>query len=314
MGILMETSPPAASDPAAAASWTYRLFGLDVRSEIELAAAPQTGGGEPDIQILRRTITPPQSTFGAEPYVAFEEGLSYFYWSTIGAFTVRGRSLIEVDPIPSASDELLALPLMGTVIATLLHQRGTLVLHASAVDIAGQGVAFLGDKGAGKSTTIAAFVAAGHGLITDDVLALDMSGAKEPRFAAGFREIKLCEDAASRSHLTNATYAQSPHPEYRKVQVRLPETVGAAARRLYVLSRGPELAIKPLSRPEALWAFVRYSHGARFGPSLLQGPAAAAHLRLCAQAAENVDVRRLEIPEDPNILESAVALIEADLA
>ena len=46
-------------------------------------------------------------------------------------------------------------------------------LHATAVVVDGEAVAFLGDCGYGKSTLGAAFLARGFPLLTDDVLALE---------------------------------------------------------------------------------------------------------------------------------------------
>ena len=60
----------------------------------------------------------------------------------------------------------------------LLQQRGYLVLHASAVAAGGTAVAFLGHAGWGKSTTAAALYAQGYGLVTDDVLAVEMSSGR----------------------------------------------------------------------------------------------------------------------------------------
>ena len=55
----------------------------------------------------------------------------------------------------------------------LLHQRGRMVLHASAVNINDGAVAFMGHNGAGKSTTTFSFMASGYPLVADDILSLE---------------------------------------------------------------------------------------------------------------------------------------------
>ena len=61
---------------------------------------------------------------------------------------------------------------LGPVMGVALRLRGMVCLHASAVVIDGQAVALIGESGAGKSTTAAAFAKRGHPVMTDDVLAL----------------------------------------------------------------------------------------------------------------------------------------------
>ena len=48
-----------------------------------------------------------------------------------------------VDPLPGVEDSLLRLPLLGAVFSAVIHQRGFLGLHASAVAIDGHAVEFL---------------------------------------------------------------------------------------------------------------------------------------------------------------------------
>jgi len=50
--------------------------------------------------------------------------------------------------------------------------RGVTCLHASAVAFEDRSVAFVGQTGAGKSTTAAAFAQQGYGVISDDIVAL----------------------------------------------------------------------------------------------------------------------------------------------
>lgn len=66
--------------------------------------------------------------------------------------------------------------LLGPVLGYVLRRLGVLSLHASAVVIDRQVFAFCGAPGAGKSTTAAAFALRGHSAMTDDVLALRLTG------------------------------------------------------------------------------------------------------------------------------------------
>jgi energy-coupling factor transporter ATP-binding protein EcfA2 len=62
--------------------------------------------------------------------------------------------------------------LLGPILGFILRSRGVICLHASAVAVEGRAIAFVGQAGAGKSTTAAAFACLGYPVLTDDVLAL----------------------------------------------------------------------------------------------------------------------------------------------
>ena len=63
--------------------------------------------------------------------------------------------------------------LLGTVLAFWLEREGFPALHASAVAIAKQAVAFLSHSGNGKSTLAAGFIQAGAAFLSDDILAIE---------------------------------------------------------------------------------------------------------------------------------------------
>ena len=86
----------------------------------------------------------------------------YRFWDEIGAFKISNGSEIIVNPSVNINQRILRSFILGTVFASLLHQRGLLILHASAVNINNE--AFLGDKGCGKSTTAMAFCNEGYPL------------------------------------------------------------------------------------------------------------------------------------------------------
>ena len=62
--------------------------------------------------------------------------------------------------------------LLGPVLGLLLRFRGVTCLHASAVAFGDRAVAFVGNEGAGKSTTAAALARKGCAVLSDDVVAL----------------------------------------------------------------------------------------------------------------------------------------------
>src|SRR6185369_1913510 len=80
------------------------------------------------------------------------------------------------------------------VLSILFHQRGHLVLHASAVVIDNAAVVFLGAKGYGKSTLAAHLQVRGHQLISDDIVPVNFIEDRALT-TPGYPRIKLFEDS-----------------------------------------------------------------------------------------------------------------------
>ena len=85
--------------------------------------------------------------------------------------------------------------LLGPILGWVLRLRGVTCLHASAVVVDGQVLAFVGDAGAGKSTTAAAFAQAGYGVLSDDVVAL-VDGGHHFLVQPAYPRIRLWSDSA----------------------------------------------------------------------------------------------------------------------
>lgn len=290
----------------------YEMFGLTVASDIEMPQMRPARGDGTDLVIRRTPIDHPLR--GASGAVAdFGPDRQYLGWETVGGFLVAGDDLIEVDPNPGVSDFLVALPLLGSVMATLLQRRGHFVLHASAAAIGGRGIALLGDKGAGKSTTVGAVVAAGHALLSDDVVALDFVDGV--RIVPAYSQLKLWEAAATGIGLAGLERQARLHPSIDKSQFNLAtgfsdEAVPLA--RLYVLRRGERAAILPLDPKAGLEALMRYSYMGRFGEAGF-GSAIGLHFRRAAELANAGRVCVLDVPQGVETIPRAIAAIAADL-
>jgi hypothetical protein len=99
------------------------------------------------------------------------DGLTYLLWPGLFEFVVSadGRR-VAGRPLADASPEAFRTYLLSQVISFALLGQGIESLHATVLEVEGGAVAFLGDCGYGKSTLAAAFLGAGHRLLTDDLL------------------------------------------------------------------------------------------------------------------------------------------------
>ena len=231
-----------------------------------------------------------------------------------GTFYVRGGLEISVEPAPDADEDLLRLFVLGPALALLLYQRGLLVLHASAVSVAGYGAAFLGYPGQGKSTTAAALYARGHNLVADDAVAvqLDPDHGGRPILWPGFPQVKLWPEASASLGVPPAEL-HSLHRTYVKQALRLNRNFSVdplPLGRLYVLAEGEVRGVERLPPQEAVIELVRHS----FATRLLSSRPGGAHFSRCAALAKSMPVHRLSRPRDLEELSLLAALVERDLA
>ena len=139
---------------------------------------------------------PLQISSGGTRWVLLEDQSLFLQWPGIFEFKISGdghlivaRHLREPD---AAEFETL---LLGPVISFALLKLGVEQIHATAVVIDGEAVAFVGESAFGKSTLAASFVRAGFRLLTDDLLVITPA---EGRLWAhpGPKRIKLFPETA----------------------------------------------------------------------------------------------------------------------
>ena len=86
--------------------------------------------------------------------------------------STRDGSIHELAFEPHVSERERVKLGRGTARLLLAQLSGAIGLHASAVDVGGQAIVFVGRSGQGKSTLAAAFVARGAKLLADDAVLL----------------------------------------------------------------------------------------------------------------------------------------------
>ncbi len=187
-----------------ASSYRYRLFGLRIASEWEIASlrpVAETFDAPPDVEIERGEVRLPKDLERIDGIEVSVGGESCFLSiAECGVFELRSGSKIVMEPAPGVTAEQVNLYLLGSVFGLLLHQRGLLPFHCNAVELDGAAFLFCGESGAGKSTLAAHFVERGFDLLSDDVCALRFDAEGALVAAAGVPRLKLWRDTLDLFH------------------------------------------------------------------------------------------------------------------
>lgn len=162
---------------------TYGVYGITLRSQIQLALPESTGAGLAEIDLRMEAPSffkneidgaPLKwSQFSTYQYAHLKDGSSYVRWDGLGEFWVSsdGR-FIACGRLSDCPEESFQVYLLGQALSFALVKCGFEPFHATCVVMNGEAVAFLGDSGFGKSSLAAHCLKMGDRLLTDDLLLL----------------------------------------------------------------------------------------------------------------------------------------------
>ena len=297
----------------------YKTYGLNIHSTLPLPELVPATETEADVVIkfgkIDRSLLK-INRLGFYFYMTAES--VYFFWDDVGAFLIRNGKEIVIDPYSGVEERLLRLPLLGAVLSVLLHQRGFLSLHASAVEINGGAVVFLGGRGWGKSTLAATLYARGHQLIADDLVGLDIGSTRHPMVLPGFPQLKLLPEAAASALGDDPETLPRVAIGYEKRARRGIDRFSDKSlplKGIYELSKGSDLELKPLQPQEAIIQVIANSYIARVASQLLQGRGrTSSHFLQCTSLINNVPVYRIERPQSLALVPAVAQLVEEHLA
>lgn len=157
----------------------YWAFGLTLQSDISFDTVLQPSSAPVDV-VISENLVPEKANQQTRVYrrgVQAKFGTSnqdlLLNWAGIGRFKSSEGKRIDYHNL-GTDEGTLRLFLLSEVIGLTLFQRGLFLLHGSAVQVGNEAFVFLGIPGAGKSTTAAAFAKAGHIVLSDDLVAIQL--------------------------------------------------------------------------------------------------------------------------------------------
>jgi hypothetical protein len=287
----------------------YRAFGLRLQSVLPLPELYPDDDADGPVDVAVR-LAPAPLPDAPEILSDVRADADQFWMDVprVGRFSVRNGSEMVVDAHPDVTEGDVRAYLLGSAMGALLHQRGRLPLHASAVQVGTRAVAFIAPAGYGKSTLAMYLQHHGHRVICDDICAVDV-GSGRARLWPGLRNLKLWR--ASLGAIAKTPDGLEPVlvdiDKYR-VPVEAPaddRAVDLAA--VVLLDWGEAPGITALPGAEAVGALVANTfRGQLVAPMGRQ----AAHWRQCLDLFGVAGVHRLVRPRALNRLDEASALVE----
>lgn len=165
----------------------YRIFDVVVQSEIELPELDSEACGAPDHILTMAPASKLEAQYDwlqiwyrdddrtrVDSCVAKANGGYRMRFCGQADFLILGDGhQIVCEPHGDTPVETIRHLFLDQIVPRILGQRGEVVLHASAVELApGIGIAFIGKSGWGKSTLATSFREVGARLLCDDCLQL----------------------------------------------------------------------------------------------------------------------------------------------
>lgn len=277
-------------------------FGAETKSDLHIQFLDQPGdvNGDPagetlwyTTDILNEHGDPALKIWrgksAGEYFIRYFNGLTFRIDAAISRVHVHCTQKIDQEEVCSF--------LLGPVMGIVLRMKGTLCLHASAVEIDGKAVAFGGPMGVGKSTTAAIFAKNGHAVLADDIVPLKKSGMS---FLAhpGYPFLNLMPDSMALVFQSRER-TQSADAEIEKVQLSLdgkplrfqsqPLPTGA----IYILEQSDYQSAAPVitpTRPQE--AFIALA-SETYANKILDSEMRTGEFRVLGELANSVPVRRL---------------------
>lgn len=178
----------------------YQIYGLNVKSEIELPEAyeiSETTNVDVTIGygIIPEFILDKKSN--GKYSSVFQREYSWVYYEAEGDFLMRQGKEIIVALANQYNIKHIRAIILGTCLGNILYQRDTIAIHGGAVVFGDKAVVVSGISGAGKSTVSMSLREKGAIFLSDDTVAAIEENENIYAYP-GYPQQKMCKDTVNR--------------------------------------------------------------------------------------------------------------------
>lgn len=313
----------------------YAIYGARLGTEHRFENALPRAQGAPDVRFASTLDAPPESAAfeTSDPAAALgrlADGRPFqtvhrrvdcdlIRYTDVADFYVLEREIVCWLREPEYA-WVVEIYLLGFVLSYWLERfRGTPALHAAAVVVHGRAVAFLATNKGGKTSLAATMMAAGHPLLTDDILAIE---ERRDGFLGlpGYPQMRMWPDQAEH-FLSRSDHLELVHRDLAKRRIPVgkrglgqfcstPTPIGC----FYLPDRrdpadGTDIEITPVPRAEAVMELIGNSFVARVLDAIGgQGE----RLKRLGSLVAKVPVRRLTYPSGMEYLPAVDEAVAAE--
>lgn len=266
----------------------YLVYGLAIRSDLELAGAAPAAGtiSDADLRITVGQFAIPEMHRDGPLRYRLDDDYWYFQWPEEATYRLgHGEICVHATVDRLAAGQRILGPLLGL----LLRRAGRLVLHGNVVSRPSGATCLLGATGAGKTTLTAELVTAGWRFMSDDLCVL---GIKDGRWIAFAGPARL--------------KVRTGQPLKRVDTVAGNQTT-ALLERIVVVEPGIPVRMAPLSGPPAVLSLITHAHMPR---SLDVSGLAADHVRRAGDLASANQMAALRRGQNLSDLPTAIDLLQ----
>jgi len=295
----------------------YFAYGLTIASNIdfpELYTIPPTP--TPDVLVSIGKIPAHLPARSEEKYADFHITPSEYLLSVkdAGAFYASGGNEVIIDPIADADMKVVRIFFLSNAMAAILYQRKFVPMHAAAIYDADGIVLFLGDSGAGKSTTTATLQAKGYRVFSDDVC-VPVKDADGLSAYAAYPMMKLWKDSFTKANIGTYQEEDRLRPELDKYGKLFNESFITEARRIkkiFVLQKSDTDAFqyKPVKGIEAFKHLQNYAYRLQYIEKM---GVTKAYFDIISALSNQIPIIVVTRPSEADTLSQVIELIESNL-
>jgi hypothetical protein len=299
-------------------TYHYRVYGLEVRTNLRLPCPAASSDAVCDVAI---EATGPIDDVSDVGTLVHRKGMESVWrvgpqvWRVVYewpqecqrvAFDVdASRRHIAISWTPSTAVANIPHIVLGPLLGAWLRLHGRLCLHGGAIVAGTRALLILGASGAGKSSALVSLLAAGGALLTDDVAAVAMS-PEGPVVHPGPLFVRLWPDTAQAlgydpAALPRVFEDQPGIPPKRLLDFSALDgrtwPAPAVLRRVYVLERRrgiDEAGATLLSAKDAVSQLLRHTYPGHY----LDVDTRPAAFDACVRLAQTCPVYRVHVPDD----------------